>query len=71
LITEVVSLIVAVRVEQREFKGKDWRAKSRPGTAIGTPGCATPELAKLTLIVWYTVEDHSIARSTNTFSDGT
>jgi hypothetical protein len=38
LITEVVSLIVAVRVEQREFRGKAHKEKSRPGWAIGWTG---------------------------------
>jgi hypothetical protein len=35
--TEVVSLIVAVSVEQRELRGKAGRAQSTEGTKRGTP----------------------------------
>jgi len=67
--TVVVSLIVAVSVEQRELSGNEQRAKSRPGQTIGAPSARTTAMAALNWLK--TVDDHSIPLSTNTFSEGT
>jgi hypothetical protein len=69
LITEVVSLIVALSVEQREFRGIAHREKSRPGTAMESPGVGRE--ARVTVAFINTVELQSSLRSTKTFSEGT
>jgi hypothetical protein len=69
LITDVVSLIVAVIVEQREFMGKAHRDQSRPYEQMGWPAGMT--FVEVVEKVMKTVLDHSSARSTYTFSEGT
>jgi hypothetical protein len=67
--TEVVSLIVALRVEQRELRGRGVRAKSRPGTTMESPTAGM--LARVVVKLIKQVEDQSTFLSTKTFSLGT
>jgi hypothetical protein len=69
LMTEVVSLIVAEIVEQREFSGSIARAKSRPGTTRESP--LVGREAWVSVIDINAVELHSNFLSTKTFSEGT